>query len=72
MALTLAETRAERADLDRAIKRHKAECAWCGGHQRGANRHPCEDGRALAARRAEAARLIKTWFDPGPDQGMLE
>lgn len=72
MALTLAETKAERADLDRAIKRHKSECAQCGSTARGRARPaPCDNGRVLARRRREVAELIKTWFAPGPDQGML-
>lgn len=72
MALTLAETKAERDDLNRAIKRHKAECQRCGSTARGRARpSPCDRGVELAERHREAVRLVKEWFAPGPEQGTL-
>lgn len=72
MAQTLAEAKAERDDLNRAIKRHKAECALCGSTARGRARpKPCDRGRDLAERHRETARLVREWFAPGPDQGTL-
>lgn len=72
MALTLAETKAERDDLNRAIKRHKAECTACGSTARGRARPaPCDYGRELAERHRDTVRLVKEWFAPCPDQGML-
>lgn len=72
MARNLAETKAERDDLSRTIKRHKVECPACGSTARGRARpKPCDVGRELAARHKEVARLVREWFAPGPDQGML-
>jgi hypothetical protein len=72
MAVTLAETKAERDDLKRAIARHKGECPQCGSTARGRARpKPCDRGRELAARHRETVQLIKTWFDPAADQGTL-
>lgn len=69
---TLAETKAERDDLNRAIKRHKAGCTACGSTARGRARPaPCDQGRQLTARHKAVVKLIKEWFAPGPDQGML-
>jgi len=72
MAQTLAETKAERNDLKRAIARHKGECPQCGSTARGRARPAmCDVGRQLSARHAATVELIKTWFAPGPDQGTL-
>jgi len=72
MALTLAETKAMRNDLKRAIPRHKADCPQCGSTIRGRGRPaPCKDGAMLAALHRDAVRQIKTWFDNAPGQETL-
>lgn len=72
MAQTLAETKAERDDLNRAIKRHKGECPQCGSTARGRARpQPCDRGRELTRRHKEAVKAIREWFAPGPDQDTL-
>ena len=72
MAITLAEARANRDGLAAAIKAHKADCAACGSTTRGRARPaPCGEGRELAVGHKAAVSLVKTWFAPGPDQGVL-
>jgi hypothetical protein len=73
MGMTLAEAKADRDGLKAAVKAHKAECPRCGSTARGRARpKPCPEGVTLAARAAAAGKLVKGWFAPGPDQGMLE
>ena len=72
MAQTLAETKAERDDLKRALARHEGECPRCGSTARGRARPTmCDTGRQLSTRHADVVKLIKTWFAPGPDQEAL-
>jgi hypothetical protein len=72
MAMTLAEARAERNDLERTIARHKAECPQCGSTARGRNRPArCITGAILFARHQAIVKDIKEWFAPGPDQETL-
>ncbi len=72
MALTLAEAKADRDGLKAAIAEHKGGCPACGSTKRGRARpRPCDEGSALAADHRAAVALVKGWFAPGPDQGML-
>ena len=67
--IPLAERRAEARDLDARLKEHRKACYTCR------SRNPCDVAADLAAdlaaELAEARQDIRTWFDPGPDQGEL-
>lgn len=66
---TLAEAKAHKKGLADAIQAHKANCPACGSPARGRARpKACDEGRQLAADHRAAAQLVRTWFDPGPDQ----
>lgn len=70
--LTLAEAKGLRDGLKTAIREHKADCQQCGSTVRGRARpRPCDEGQELTAQHRAASQLVKHWFDPGPDQGML-
>jgi hypothetical protein len=61
----LAEARARVRQLDTDLKDHKTYCLDCRP------RAACQEARDMAAELTALRRDIKTWFDPGPDQGAL-
>jgi hypothetical protein len=62
------ERKAEAEDLEKWLKSHRANCVKCGA---GKGRIRCERYKEVAGRLAAVKRDIKTWFDPGEDQGSL-
>lgn len=69
MPRTLAGARADVLGINAELTDHCKNCATCGDKWKG--RRMCETGQGLAAELAAARKLVKTWFDPGPDQGTL-
>jgi hypothetical protein len=64
-AITLAEQKAAARGLEAEYQEHRHGCTECKP------RHRCDYTQHLYTQIGEARRAIKTWFDPGPDQGKL-
>jgi hypothetical protein len=63
--ITLADRRAQAAELARLISEHRGGCGDCRPRQ------PCGDSVALRAELRAVQADIASWFAPNPDQGRL-
>lgn len=61
----LAEAKADARDLAASVRDHPHHCHYCQP------RKPCQELREMRADLARMRLAIRTWFDPGPDQGTL-
>lgn len=67
--IPLAEAKADARALEQATRTHRLECVRCT--VRDGRLMACEDLRQMRAELRERRAAIRTWFDPGPDQGTL-